>query len=235
MSKTKLTIIGRIVWITVTLVGGLIIGLLWCLAHLYYQQPSYKGRTVEQWLRNYHELEPGDRGNALLEARREDTIDAMKAIGTNALPIFAKWAVANNDFFQRSFGNAMNKLPIFGAHFPSTAEQREMAFEGLSILGYDALPLLRNLITNADREVRFRSLRCLVWGNPPNKSIAPLLITASNDSDAAVRACAIMSLAVSYPEEAKKIPEFDAKLGSAQTTAVSSAISKQSPLQSSTN
>lgn len=165
-------------WKTLLLAGcGLIAVVAICFFCLREKQPSYNGRTLSAWLEEYNPTWQYDRaGNRRnVPTRTEQSILAVEAIGTNAVPLLLRWAAAKDSSILNVLGTVFEKLPervvmfIAPTIWSGTAGRKNMlAKSGFDILGTNAVaavPELKRMFNNTspglDLEVPAFCLKCV--------------------------------------------------------------------------
>jgi hypothetical protein len=115
-----------------------------CFSCLRTQEPSYNGRTLGEWLDTFARISP--------EREQDEALNAVRAIGTNAIPQLFKWSTADNTVVV----NVSKKHPNFpGARkiLRSAERSRVRADTGIAIIWRDAFPIVQTLMTNSDPEL----------------------------------------------------------------------------------
>jgi hypothetical protein len=116
----------------------LVAGAVLCEQNLYDQGPWYHGHFLRTWLRIYNEAYTDD-----TIATRQQAAEAVRSIGTNAIPYLLKWT------------GSRESIPILGKGDLYTRDliQAQAAFEGISILGPTAkttIPTLFSFINDTN-------------------------------------------------------------------------------------
>jgi hypothetical protein len=70
--------------------AAIILGLSW-FAIIHQREPRYEGRPLSEWMRLYTPLRPGMTLRPEVTVTPEDAADALRHIGTNALPFLRSW------------------------------------------------------------------------------------------------------------------------------------------------
>jgi hypothetical protein len=184
LKKKLLTVFGIIVAI---LLGWLAISIA-CDP----EEPSYEGRTLSQWIMtNYATFGPyiEPPNNTQINAQIEASEQAIKAIGTNAIPTALRWLSKNydaRDYFH--FSASIKGYPLNG--------MAETVFEILGEDAQSATPTLIQLARNdKDAKTRIIVMRLLKKLNANKKSLVPVFIEcAKEDKDTEVRCYALSVL-----------------------------------------
>jgi hypothetical protein len=164
-------------------------------------EPSYKGRTLGQWIRASSQA-PGER----------EAHEAIVSIATNFFPVLLRWAFADtNPRF-----TLINKLPLSASQKPFLRpflyRDKEMfraacAIRAFEIAGTNAacaVPGLAAMITDDNPPVTIDSIYVLTLIGPP---AAPAIRRAMSSRIPYVRAAAIGSLKRFGTNAAEAIPD----------------------------
>jgi len=122
-------------------------------------EPSYKGKSLSQWLTIYGEQ----------ESSREEAAEAVRAIGTNSLPVLVKRLHYEPGRMHNLARSLVDKLPdaISESRAADYVLNRgyyhsDLAYSGFMILGQDASPAIPGLISMiCDTNSQFSNLRAL--------------------------------------------------------------------------
>lgn len=112
--------------LAVVLVAGVIVYL--CIP----QEPRYQGRKLSEWLGDfkYHPY-----GRNFIPVGPSQAPDAVKQIGTNAIPWLLKWALAKDSKATMKIKSWINSLPFLHLEIESANERCWDAAHGLKLLG----------------------------------------------------------------------------------------------------
>jgi len=133
-------------------------GLAWFL--LGGSEPVYQGKTLSEWLKGY------DGFFDTLVGDNEESDEAIRHIGTNALPFLEKMLVAKDSKFKVKVMNLADKQSLFKFHFTTALHTRAMAYCGLRALGKGAKPMIPILVRSLnDKEEELVFLVAEVLGN----------------------------------------------------------------------
>ena len=162
------------------------------------KEPSYQGRNLSEWRHIYFSGFSGHSLHATLEGAA-DAKKAIKAMGTNTIPVVIRWMSKDNPKF----------LGVFG----SGIYMGQDAYEVLSILETNdaklAIPALIQLTTNQDKEIRWKAVSTLYFIVHPDANVfAPALIPLTRDPDENIRYYAAQWLADYDPVAAEKAGVF---------------------------
>ena len=177
----------------VTACGGLAIALVVLLAHA--NEPRYNGRPLSNWVHAYYKYIRHQDSPEYTNAR-----EAIRAIGTNAIPFLLKWIQQEPPSWQ---GTAYRKLPDFikytapvsliidGPRY-ETAQAAMLAFHAL---GTNAVPAIPDLVTlmkgKTNHETVNRSIIAISYVGAP---ALPHMATALSDTNQTRRILIILKL-----------------------------------------
>lgn len=202
----------------------LVIGLAYCLFHS--REPVYQGKPLSRWLidlRPFQFLVEEDPNIAKTKAKaRQDAANAIRQIGTNALPSLLRMFEARDSRLHAFF---VRWAKLFSIRLTSYPERRERAISGLAILGTNASPAIPMLtrflddpglaqnaiialqrigekaipaliagVTNGNANTRAQAALTLGYFGPAARNAVGPLKTCLHDSDAEVRKIALQSL-----------------------------------------
>ena len=122
----------------------------WYWANRNPEEPTCNGRTLTEWLA----MERKSWSGALESSEIDKPAQAVRQIGTNALPLFVKWLRYRPDPHQRRLDALVARLPhwmyyngpIGWLTRDKTALRAQYALEGISILGKDAESAIPDLV-----------------------------------------------------------------------------------------
>jgi hypothetical protein len=145
------------------------------LMYLREQEPSYEGRALSEWLSVYATNMP--EGSGIRE--REKAEQAVRAIGTNAVPVLLRWMDPHPDFAAYAALVGRRKL------------RADLALVGFKILGAEA----RQAVAELSRWMKAGDVRATVaLGWIGEHGLAELLAVAS-DHQSTNRRLAILVIA----------------------------------------
>ena len=167
-------------WLALSLTAA---ALLFFLLSLIPTEPSYQTRSLSSWI---DELSPpifafnlndGSSTPIFLPVRttkERDALEAIRAIGTNALPYLANVVRQDDSRLKTKLLLWLNKQKFAKIRFPSADQRRAHAYAALLHLGYAAIPGWRDLLLDENlpmdrREIAALSLARLnsrSWGFP---------------------------------------------------------------------
>ena len=181
------------------------------------KEPRYQGRTLTQWLEPERKPKNSYSYRSIVhtrvEPKSEEVQRAVKAIGTNAIPVFLKMAQAKDSFLKTSLNSLLDQQTIIHFRFRSASEQRVMAFQGFEILAEDAksaAPALALLTKNSNAGVRYTAIKNLYRVRPDKDMIVPVLLLSCHDPDSSIRFLANVGLRYISPQELERagIPDM---------------------------
>ncbi len=191
---------------------------LGCLALLFVgpKEPSYHGKTLTEWLDcsrgawitvgidEWADLDP----NTPVFPNVDDSIDAIRKIGTNGLPFLLKLIQATDSPLKTRLIRIANDQKVMPTHFRTEDEKVKSAFFAFHILGNDALPVIPNLVQltkSSEVGIRQVALLCLDTLHPQKHIFLPVLKDALQDSDPVVRNIATLTIRSRFPEDAGRL------------------------------
>ena len=174
------------------------------------KEPRYNGRPLSEWLDLFADSLPTD-------PDFQPSTNAIRAIGTNAIPFLIKWAQTRHSKTETAAINWLNaRLPA--RYRISTAEQRwTRAAAGFELLGESAQstwPLLAQWVSGKDPALRSRGLQYLESTKADKATMVPLMRRLLDDPDTNFQFGAIIYFCDVDPEEAeasglfKKFPQY---------------------------
>ena len=168
--------------------------------------PLHKGKRLSEWLQEF------DMSNSVLEPdRRRKAEQAIREIGTNALPFLVRELRARDSWLKRKTLKLTPKL-LLGrmptAVFAHVRRQRAVAgFRALGPLGTPALPQLSDLLN--DKEIASYAARAMVQ---MGTDAVPPLMSALTNREPAVRIAAADGLYWLKSDAAPAVPALMAAL-----------------------
>ena len=107
-----------------------------CLA-LRPREPTYRGKRLSTWLQSLHI-------GKWVEA--EEAREAVKEMGTNALPTLIRMLGTRDPFLKRQLQHLSFRYPLVGRFYDSKADPPGLAWMGFRVLGSRAKPAVPQLI-----------------------------------------------------------------------------------------
>jgi hypothetical protein len=156
-------------------ITGLIV---WQVVRL--REPVYQGKRLSVWLRQYS-----------ADADSPETDEALRAIGTNAIPILLAELQAREPRLKVS-------LPMLGLYYIPAENRHVWGQKGFSALGNDASnaasPLMRIYERDISPSSRHAAANALVEIGPAASISIPVLIKSAGSTNAEVRAFAVYTV-----------------------------------------
>lgn len=143
-------------------------------------EPRYNGRSLSQWLRDYEAF------GTHAEADQSAAADAVREIGTNALPFLITWISYGNTNWHSLF-RATAKMPGMSKPYGSFSRRLNqrviLGAGGFTILGTNAAPAVPALVYLATNQASPMAISAL-WsiGRPAMPALKTILENPSNPS-----------------------------------------------------
>ena len=160
-------------------------------------EPIYQGKPLTAWLKEYcadydaylaaHGVHADPR---VEEDFHSEALLAIRAIGTNALPVLLRMARAKDHPIKARFLKALRKSSLFSISFVSAEDHRTMACMGFYALGdqgQDAVPDLMAILSGPDIELKLTAADCLGNIGPQAKTAVPSLLKLLDNTNRIVR------------------------------------------------
>ena len=96
-------------------------------------EPRYQGRRLSEWIRGARNVED--------DLSWDDASDAVRHIGSNAIPWLMKWGMNQDSFVREPIVNWVNLHLSSRIHWQTQDERRDMALLGFKLLGEEPRPL----------------------------------------------------------------------------------------------
>jgi HEAT repeat protein len=175
------------------------------------QEPVYQGKGLSFWLESGYEAASwGRQGECQLAEQ------AIRHMGTNALPILIKRLRAHETPLKRLLMTWANKQKRVRLHFKSADQRRYEAVRGYEALGplasAQVMGLCDILANNPSPNIRYSAANALGFIGPAAKLAAPILLRATRDKDDFVRASALWALGRILPDAQLTVPAVVALL-----------------------
>jgi hypothetical protein len=182
------------VTLTVALVG---IGVSHSLIRKKVADPIYAGKRLSQWIKELNSPVPGASAAAT---------DAVKAIGTSAIPQLLIEASAH-DSAPKAIANALiEKQSFFKLHIVSASDHQSRALRGLCALGTNGASAVAQGLTNSDKWIRHGCVgqweMCTYY---PDIVFDPLF-SRLKDSEPIVRARTANALGMLHQQPERVVP-----------------------------
>jgi hypothetical protein len=149
-------------------------------------------------------------GAARLKAER-----ALRALGTNALPMLVQMAGTRLSHFRTIVGSIAREPSLAFLHLPRQRAKHDIAawgFKGLGPAGRPAVPALIRLLQDRDPQVQGTAAQCLAGIGPAAHQAVPALLhllnaaKAGRRNDPWLRDCAVRALGEIGPAASATIP-----------------------------
>lgn len=143
------------------------------------REPAYRGKRLRAWLSSYARNE-----------RRSEAEEAVRQIGTNAIPTLLALLRAKDNQYVRELFNLTG-----GRDVPADSRNRA-AFFGFAILGRkaeDAVPRLIEILRDDPPQQRWASLSLGAIGQPAATAM-PLLVRVADDMNNPARGSAFWAI-----------------------------------------
>lgn len=179
-----------------------------CWQVLRVREPVYQGRTLSPWLQEYvsaDSLPLTDEKTATMNRAG----NAVRHIGTNAVPFLVAMAGAKDSFLKRVIIIVVRNQSIIQVHLRTDKEKRQMAvfgFYALGPVGRDAVPALIDLVKDEDADVRITATDCLGNIGPDAKAAVPFLLPYLNSTNRMIAWDATVNMGRIHMEPALVVP-----------------------------
>jgi hypothetical protein len=177
--------------------------------HFHNREPSYQGLTLTEWLE-------GNQGAALYPMYNESNLvectNAVKQMGTNAIPFLLEKLNARDNAFERHLRELLEAQSLIDLHLLRPEENHVLGCQGFGALGKDAMsavPALDALIKDQSNPYRYEALISLIGIRPEKDIFLPILLRTLHDKDFTIRGNSANALQKLFPEEAEKAGVYD--------------------------
>jgi HEAT repeat protein len=165
-----------LVGILVVIVGGM------ALYFLQPREPRFQGKALSTWLKDF------DRWDGDTNA---PVVQAMRAMGTNAVPILANMCLANDSRLKQKTSMEFEKHPkLMKYRFTTAPERWARAGQALGVMGESArgaCPIFLEALMNNDAFHRRAALNGFASLGPQAEDCLPAIIGLEHDADRGVR------------------------------------------------
>jgi HEAT repeat protein len=187
-------------------------GIAWVI--LLPSEPIYEGKTLSVWLDSYDPMNSLDTD---AEAKEQAADEAVRKIGTNAIPTLMSRLRAHDAPLLSSFKLLVNKRRIFHIELTLAFIQNGEGERGFSALGEDGKDAVPELIAMCEK-TRFQDSKSDIVSalgdiGPSAKQAVPLLLRCLDDTDRHVCAAAARALGSIHAESALVVPALAKCLG----------------------
>jgi hypothetical protein len=162
----------------------------WEFLHAPAPEPVYEGKPLSQWL-----IQNDPANNT---AARNEAFSALEHIGTNAIPTLLQMMRAHDSPSKAKLLTWAEQHPLPGIDYTSADEIHDRAQRGFSVLGYEAVSAVPELIKILDHsaswQTEYRVAEELGYVGPGAKAAVPSLLRAAASTNGYVRIFAIQAL-----------------------------------------
>jgi HEAT repeat protein len=136
-------------------------------------EPSYQGRALNQWL--------SDIENANDDRAAESAKNAVRHIGTNAIPYLLGMMRAEDSKLKETFNALVSKAHIYRFRIAEASDKQVRALNGFYVLGPQATPAIPELtvLLNKPKIVRFATA-ALIYISPNGVEAATTGLRSTN-------------------------------------------------------
>ncbi|MDB6064278.1 MAG: repeat protein [Pedosphaera sp.] len=171
-------------------------GIAWLALRPSEPDPVYKGKRLSVWLEDY--VDPNSTSIAVTDS--DETDEAVRRLGTNAIPILLRRLRAKDSTFTSLLGFLSRKLHLFKVNFtPAWLLQQEgiQGFQALGSNGKAAVPELIRMYALISSQKNQNAVAAALGGiGPAAEDAVPILVGSLADtrSDSRSRRSAIVAL-----------------------------------------
>jgi HEAT repeats len=207
-----------------------LLGILICL-FLFLREPSYQGRGISSWLRDYYESQQQARSGAStspaptrtpqqqFDLQRQCRV-AIRAIGSNAVPTLVNLVRTRDSSLKLKILTLLSKQHFISIKPPTARYYHQLSMGGFETLGpilKDAVPALTELLNDPDADVRATATWNLGNLGPDASAAIPSLIKNLKDTNSTVRFYSLQSLADIHSQPEVVMPILIDALSKPQT------------------
>jgi hypothetical protein len=172
-------------------------------------EPVYQGKRLTFWLEDLN-------GTRATQAERAKAEEAIRAIGTNAIPTLLRMLRARDTPLKLRLIALAQKQHVFKIHHTSAQELNMQAAEGIRLLGPAAASAVPQLIRLYDENPHYwsRHMVVVMFGQmgPAARSAVPTLLRGLDDTNAFLRNNAAWALGVIHSQPDVAVPELMKRL-----------------------
>jgi hypothetical protein len=173
-------------------------------------EPLYQGQPLHYWLKGYDPAAGPSSSNPAPGPTRDEADDAVRALGTNAIPDLLRMLVYRQSPLISPLLTIGRRLHIVKSQFSNPCVRNWEAQTAFSELGYKAAGAVPELIqlydTHPDSSSRTSILFVLDSIGPIAKEAVPVLLRAMTDTNEEVRVNAISALCKIQTDPAHVVP-----------------------------
>lgn len=140
------------------------------------REPSYGGHPFSYWVKQYRQP---NRNSISEQLEMAEVDDAIRHIGTNAIPTLLEMLQTQDSKFKRAAIDFLNRQSLVRLDWQSSAEKHVIVTRVFEVLGSDAKPAvpgLLTLLTNDDVQVKHLAAEELCHIGPAAREAVPVLI-----------------------------------------------------------
>ncbi len=167
------------------------------------RRPVYHGKSLTLWLQTYT-------SSALGSPEWKETDEAVRHIGTNAIPVLLHLVHANDSALKLRLVALARKQRLIKIHFVPAAQRNVQASRAFIVLGDTAKAAVPALVKMFDENRSADSLSAaedsLAWIGPAAKLAIPALLHTATNSNSRVRASALWALGEIHSESQLCVP-----------------------------
>ena len=175
---------------------GILLLLVNAIWHPFEQR--YQGKRLSAWAKDILNCEFGEASGAQhwdeVQAKRAEAVEAIRHIGTKALPLALKYCRAKDSALKKKLKDRANGQKVFEIHLLHDTDYQQMGveiFEALGPVARPAIPSLIKLFQEKDEGVSSAAEMAL---NAVGPDAIPPLIAALTNANERVRASAAITL-----------------------------------------
>ena len=198
MGKKRMLILAVL---TVTLLGVVV----WSAVEAYNPEPCYRSRPLSYWLGEYGIYWPVD-----LQWREDEAAEAIRAIGTNAIPRYLQMLRSKDTALKLEFITLAQKQHLVEIPYTPDHTQHQEAADGFGLLGADASNAVPALIEIYEKGISRDSQHYTVFSlgaiGPAAARAVPVLLREAKEGDSAARLWAVGALGRLHAEPDLVVP-----------------------------
>jgi HEAT repeat protein len=144
-------------------------------------EPEYQGVTLSKWLERYND-------NVDADPQRSEAAEAVRHIGSNAVPTLVRWAGVPDSPFKEKLQEWASKQSLININFTSADDYHERATLGFQLLGAQAksaIPDLQRLLCNTNSTDTAAEILCAL-----GPDAVPALLSGLTNADSDIRVAA---------------------------------------------
>ena len=183
------------------------------------REPFYEGRSLRAWLIDFNTSFPWLPGQDAEKNLRAG--EAIRRIGTNALPFLVEMARAKDSSLSSLIGSLAMKQNLIRARFWTENDEHQLAASGFQALGQtgaEAVPSLVALLHDPDLLLRLNAAGCLGNIGPDAKAAIPALLPLLNNKSRMVAWDTTLNLGKIHMEPDLVVPALIEKLGALEAS-----------------